>query len=379
MDKNIKNFQSRFKYKFDMDSKAIDLREMMKNYEDNGGIIPLEDIHQAIKVIYDPGTPKVPVDPYKDSEITHNSHIVASQTDFVEWKDLYLWPLFQRDVSPNHIKKIYNDFDPTAVITPCVVKFTIKGKTYYCVWDGHHTLQDCRFAGYTKFKIDYIDIDDISDEKIKADGWDPSDKIGYGIWLAGSNMIRINSKNKRPLAAYDEFMIKLETKDHDTVQINNILAKHDTRITRKPHGAGSCSQVKSVIECYELEDSRQVRGRFLDRAVQFHRTNWPGSPMELELFRPMAYLYQQADIDGIRLDADWDKEMAEMLINNYGDPETIQTKLKESYWRALDQGQGKGKIPGHDKDRVLNGLLNLYHQKGGSNVHTPRAEYVWQI
>ena len=201
MDKQIKEYQQNFKYKFDMDSKAIDLREMMKNYD--VGIIPLEDIHKAIKVVYDPGKPKTPVDPYKGASITHNSHIVASQTNFVEWKDLYLWPLFQRDVSPNHIKKIYQDFDPTAVITPCVVKFTVKDKPYYCVWDGHHTLQDCRFAGYTTFKIDYIDIDDITDDKIKADGWDPADRLGYGIWLAGSNMIRINSKNKRPLHAYD--------------------------------------------------------------------------------------------------------------------------------------------------------------------------------
>ena len=67
MDKQIKEYQQNFKYKFDMDSKAIDLREMMKNYE--VGIIPLEDIHKAIKVVYDPGKPKTPVDPYKLSLI----------------------------------------------------------------------------------------------------------------------------------------------------------------------------------------------------------------------------------------------------------------------------------------------------------------------
>jgi len=377
MDKQIKEYQQNFKYKFDMDSKAIDLREMMKNYD--VGIIPLEDIHKAIKVVYDPGKPKTPVDPYKGASITHNSHIVASQTNFVEWKDLYLWPLFQRDVSPNHIKKIYQDFDPTAVITPCVVKFTVKDKPYYCVWDGHHTLQDCRFAGYTTFKIDYIDIDDITDDKIKADGWDPADRLGYGIWLAGSNMIRINSKNKRPLHAYDEFMIKLETKDRDTVSIMNILKKHQVVPHRKSKAEKSLTQIKSAIECYELSDSNGVKGRFLDRALKFHTTIWPNAPIELEMFRPMAYLYQVADLEGNVLDNVWDNEMANLLTSTYGDPWSVQEKLKISYHRAVEDGIGKGKIAQHDRERVLNGLLCLYHQRGGKNTHTPQPAYRWQI
>ena len=81
----------------------------------------------------------------------------------------------------------------------------------------------------------------------------------------------------------------------------------------------------------------------------------------------------------MRLDADWDKEMADLITSNYGDPETAQAKLKESYWKAVENGTGKGKIAQHDKDRVLNGLLCLYHQKGGKNIHTPRAEYEWQM
>ena len=229
MDKTIKHYQSKLQHKFDMDGKAIDLREMCKNFprvHNRHGFIPLEEISQAITLVnngYQPTSHNL-YDPYEQSIIANDFTVVASHTEFVEWEQLYLWPLFQRDVSPNHVKKISLDFHPTAVITPCVIKLSINGKPYYFIWDGHHTLQVCRLHGYTKFKIDVIDVDQIPTEDIVAQGFDPHDRIGFGVWMAGNNMVRINSRNKRPLHAYDEFMIKLETNDQDTVSIWNELA-----------------------------------------------------------------------------------------------------------------------------------------------------------
>jgi len=340
----------------------------------------LDDISKAIDLVnnrYKPITKKY--DPYKNSSINNDDNVIASHTEFVEWKDLYLWPLFQRDVSPNHIKKISLDFNPTAVITPCAIKLKVKGKAYYFVWDGHHTLQVCRLHGYTKFKIDVIDIDMIPSETVEAEGFQSNDRIGYGVWMAGQNMVRINSRNKRPLHAYDEFMIKLETQDADTLSIWNIMQKHGVTPHRQSKAPKCLTQIKSAIECFEYEDSNGVRGRFLDRALAFHTRIWPQAPIELEMFRPMALLYQKADMQGISLDRQWDDEMADLITSQYGDPETAQNKLKESYWKAQENGSGKGKIPQHDKDRVLNGLLCMYHQKGGKNIYTPRADYIWQI
>jgi len=117
--------------------------------------------------------------------------------------------------------------------------------------------------------------------------------------------------------------------------------------------------------------------------LAFHTRIWPQAPIELEMFRPMAYLYQKADVEGVTLNQDWDKEMAQLITSNYGDPETAQTKLKESYWKAVQadrpEQQGKGKLAQHDRERVLAGLLCLYHQKGGKNTYTPQPEYRWVI
>ena len=55
MDKSIKQYQSKFQYKFDMDSKAIDLREMSRNFPSVGqrnGFIPLDDISEAINLVF---------------------------------------------------------------------------------------------------------------------------------------------------------------------------------------------------------------------------------------------------------------------------------------------------------------------------------------
>lgn len=384
MDKIIKQYQSKFAHKFDMDGKAIDLREMCKNFpkvKNRHGFVSLEEISHAIKLVlngYQPTSHNL-YDPYEKSIIANDFTVVASHTEFVEWEQLYLWPLFQRDVSPNHVKKISLDFHPTAVITPCVIKLSIDDKPYYFVWDGHHTLQVCRLHGYTKFKIDVIDVDQIPKEDIIAQGFDPDDRIGFGVWMAGNNMVRINSRNKRPLHAYDEFMIKLETKDQDTVSIWNIMQKHTVTPHRQSKAPKCLTQIKSAIECYDLEDDKGIRGRFLDRSLAFHTKVWPEAPIELEMFRPMAYLYQKANVEGVKLDEQWDIEIAKLLTSQFGDPETAQDRLKKSFWKANEDGTGKGKLPKDDKGRVLNGLLCLYHQKGGTNIHTPRPEYQWQI
>ena len=62
MDKSIKQYQSNFQYKFDMDSKAIDLREMCKNFpsvEERNGFIPLEEISKAINIVLNDYQPHI--------------------------------------------------------------------------------------------------------------------------------------------------------------------------------------------------------------------------------------------------------------------------------------------------------------------------------
>ena len=377
---SINNFLSQFKIKFDMKEDAIDLREMARNFPNE--VIPVQSVHEAILAVIGP-TYQVTttVDPSGGATI-HYPVLLKEYFDYVSWDQLYLWPIFQRDVAPNHVEKIYRDFDPSSVIVPCLIKITLTdNKVIYCIWDGHHTVQVCRLEGYEKFPAWIIDVDQFSDDEIVAAGFPNTDtgRIQFGCFIAGKNMRRINGLNKRPLSPYDDFLIGYETRDPKFVAMMNILRKHSCVVKRHATCAGAFTQIKSGIECYDLKDSSDTVGRFWDRALKFHRTLWPQAPLVLEIFRPLSYLYQLADLQGFTLDASFDKELGDMLVTKYGDPESAQEGIKESYWRAYGQpGKLNGIIPEHDKFRVLSGLINMYIQNGGKHL-LPAAPCQWRV
>ncbi len=378
---STKQFLSKYKIPFEMEMDAIDLRTMAENFPRK--IIPLEDIQQAIIAVVGPkfqGRGPYTYDPSGGASITYPAGTPSPRLIYADWSELFLWTLFQRDVAPNHTVKIDDDFEHTAVIVPNAIKFTIDGKVYYCVWDGHHTLQVCRLQGYNKFPLWVIDVDQVSWDTITEQGFPATEqgRIDYGIWLAGTNMIRINSKNKRKLNPYDEFMIKFECKDLTTIAINNILVKNNCFPKRHPTSAGAFTQIKSGEECYDLEDKYGNKGIYFDRALEFHRNTWPAAPLTLEVFRPLAYLYQKASTQKGTLDAKFDQELAKLLVKKYGDSETVQVSIKDSYDRAVLGGAGKGTLLSTHKEQMVDGFINLYNQHVGRAV-LPAPNYVWKV
>ncbi len=378
------NFVKKYKIPFEMKDDGIDLREMAKNYPND--IIPLEDIQQAILAVIGPKyqTNNAPYDPSGGAIITYPNDGISPRFGYINWEEGYLWPIFQRDVAPNHVEKIAKDFDPTAVIVPCAIKITLKdGRTIYCIWDGHHTVQVCKMEGYTKFPVWYIDIDHVPLTTIEAAGFGVTDdeRIKYGAWVAGTNMRRINGKNKRPLSAYDDFMIGCETRDLDYVAMLNILRKNKCVPKRHATMAGAFTQIKSGEECYNYADLYGNKGLYWDRALNFHRTTWTAASLTLEVFRPLSMLYHRAAIQGMVLPASFDKELADMLVAKWGDPDSAQEGIKDSYWSAYHRTTGNvitGNIPEHDKERVLAGLINFYKQSGGK-VILPAPNCQWIV
>lgn len=373
----INTFVRKYKIPFDMKDDAIDLREMSKNYPNE--IIPLEDILQAITTVIGPKytIPKAPYDPSGGAVIHYPDSTVSPRFGYITWEESFLWPIFQRDVAPNHVEKIYKDFDPTAVIVPCAIKITLRdGRAIFCIWDGHHTLQVCRLEGYTKFPVWYIDVDNVPLSTIENAGFGITDeeRIKYGAFIAGTNMRRINGKNKRPLSPYDDFLIGWETRDLLIVSMMNILRKNNCVPKRHSTCAGAFTQIKSGIECYEFD-----RGVSWDRALRLHRTTWKAAPLTLEVFRPLTMLFHRASVEGFDLDDAFEKELMDMLVNKWGDPESVQEGIKDSYWSAYNTpGSLKGNIPDHDKERVLAGLINFYRQQGGKHM-LPEPMCQWKV
>lgn len=373
----IKTFQAPYATKFDMESDAIDLRKMAENY--THGIIPCEDIHQGLLAVLGPNYSKKVTCLYDPNTSTSYS----PKFTYVNWDQLYLYSIFQRDIAPKHVAKLFRDWDHTAMIVPCAIKFTWKGKTYYCIWDGHHTIQTAKLMGYTQFPVWYIDIDDMPSSVITAAQFtdDEEGRINYGCWLAGRNMIRINALNKRFLEHYDRYMILLETKDAKAMQMDRIITATGCIAKRKAKTAGSWTQINAGEECYDLVlgNGLPSQGVFWKHALEFHRSVWNMSPLVLEVFRPLSYLYQAFNVGSYVIDAQFDTELEALLTSKYGDAESVHTGIKASHAHAVEHGLGRGNILKNDREIVYNGLINLYNQNCGRLVAIPQAEYVWSV
>ena len=375
----IRNFLNKFRIKFDVESDVIDLRTMSQNYSHMHGMIPCEDIHQGLVAVIGPNyTNKVNslYDPSSDLSF-------SPKFGYVKWDQLYLYSLFQRDIAPKHVLKLFKDWDHTAVIVPCAIKFTWEDKTYYCIWDGHHTVQTAKLMGYTEFPIWYIDIDGIDSNVITSAGFtnDEDGRIKYGCWLAGRNMIRINATNKRGLDHYDKFMILLDTLDAKAIMMNRIVTTTGCAPKRKAKTAGSWTQINSGEECYDLTlgNGLPSNGVFWQHALEFHRRVWPSAALELEVFRPMSYLYQAFNIGNYVIDAQFDTELENILVTKYGPPESVQNAIKVSYENAVINNLGRGQLLKNDREIITNGLINLYNQNCGRIVAIPQAVYVWSV
>jgi hypothetical protein len=375
----IKNFLSKYKIKFDVESDVIDLRTMAENYTHMHGIIPCEDIHQALVAVVGPNYTTKLTNMYDPS----SNISVSPKFGYVTWDQLYLYSIFQRDIAPKHVLKLFKDWDHTAVIVPCAIKFTWAGKVYYCIWDGHHTIQTAKLMGYTQFPVWYVDIDAIDAKVITSAGFtnDEDGRIKYGCWLAGRNMIRINATNKRGLEHYDKFMILLDTLDAKAIMMNRIIQATGCVTKRKAKTAGSWTQINSGEECFDLTLANGLpsNGVFWQHALEFHRRVWPNAPLELEVFRPMSYLYQAFNIGNYTIDAQFDTELEAILVNKYGDPEGVQLAIKTSYENAVLNNLGRGRLLKNDREIVMNGLINLYNQNCGRLAVIPTAEYVWSV
>lgn len=375
----ITRFLRNFAVKFDMKDDAIDLREMSKNYA--RGIIPLEDVRQALLTVLGPSYAddvSVPHDASGSAIIHYPESVkVNPRFGYVSWEDMYVWSLFQRDVIPNHILKLLRDWNNTCAIVPCAIRITLNtGEKIYCIWDGHHTIHAMKQKGYTKFPMWYIDLDCIADEEIENAGFSltDEDRIKYGAFLAGTNMRMINNKNKRPLSPYDDFLIGLETRDPQCMSMMNILKKNNCVVKRSADSIpGAFTQFKTGIECYELDN-----GVSWDRALRLHRKYWPAAPLELEVFRPLTLLFHRATLEGFKLDSNFEKEFMTMIINEWGDANNVHMSIKESFDNALHEQRVAGVIPEQNKILVLAGMINFYKQNSGKTL-LPHPTCQWRV
>jgi hypothetical protein len=163
--------------------------------------------------------------------------------------------------------------------------------------------------------------------------------------------------------------------------MNRIVTTTGCAPKRKAKTAGSWTQINSGEECYDLTlgNGLPSNGVFWQHSLEFHRRVWPSAALELEVFRPMSYLYQAFNIGNYVIDAQFDTELENILVTKYGPPESVQKVIKVSYENAVINNLGRGQLLKNDREIITNGLINLYNQNCGRLKVLPPADYVWSV
>jgi hypothetical protein len=351
-EQRIKNFLSNYATPFDMEDAYIDLRTMAQNYPT--GIIPSKDITDAINaVLGSPPMPRLSVDPRQ---------LNLPKFDWVPMDDVGINPIFQRDIAPNHVAKIEAMFQNDMIIVPCAIKDPVTGK--FLLWDGNHTRQVCERMGWTHLPIWYTEavIDD-------AHSLEEATKIL--ILKAGKSFLTINKTGKRPCGNYDAHMISVECGDNEAVTVQRIVDANNCQVKKASKKAGDISHIEHLYGAYDLvQASSGINGIYLSRSLKFHRDTWPKEEVRGIMMLAMARLYQQTDLQGTMLPADFDIEFGNILKKVYGQSEKVHIRLKEQFENHF------GSLGAHPVV-VTSGLVLTYnkHQKKGFKLAQPEATY----
>jgi hypothetical protein len=353
-EQRITDVLSKFSIPFDVEDAAIDLREMAKNY--SSGIIPSKDINEVIDaVLGPPPKPRCSVDP---------RNLNIPKFTWAHMDSVGINPIFQRDLSPNHVAKIEGMFEPDMIIVPCAIKDP-KSETFL-LWDGSHTRAECERQGWSHLPIWYTEAD-VDDEH----SLEEAEKIL--ILKAGRSFLTINRFGKRICGNYDAHMVSVECGITEPVIIQNIVDSNHCQIKRTSDKAGDISHIEHLYGAYDLvQASSGIKGVYLARSLKFHRDTWPMEEVRGIMMLAMARLYQQTELQtGQMLSRDFDLEFGNILTNVYGQSEKVHIRLKEQFLSHF------GSLAAHPVV-VTSGLI-LTYLKHGSKFRLAQPESTFPV
>ena len=191
------------------------------------------------------------------------------------------------------------------------------------------------------------------------------------ILKAGKSFLTINKTGKRPCGNYDAHMISVECGDNEAVTVQRIVDANTCQVRKASKKAGDISHIEHLYGAYDLvQASSGINGIYLSRSLKFHRDTWPKEEVRGIMMLAMARLYQQTDLQGTMLPADFDIEFGNILKKVYGQSEKVHIRLKEQFENHF------GSLGAHPVV-VTSGLVLTYnkHQKKGFKLAQPEATY----
>lgn len=334
----------------------IDMREMSKNYSTD--VIPWKDISDILDVMIGP-PPAAPntVDPKADPTYT-------IEMCWKPFSDMGILSAIQRDLIPDHVYGLEVDFDSTKISVILAMEDPVTGLT--CPFDGHHTSRELYRQGWTEAPVALLRA---PQEMIDND---PYQARAYLMRVAGEAFLSINLTHKKPVNGYNQFVIKVSFGDPQAVDVDNILKANNCSAVQIAKNPGEISHYPFLWGAYKLQDSNFVHGRYLDLALKFHRSTWPGEMIYGASLIGLANFFHKCERANVVLDKAFMDDLAAALKKTYRLSKFTHQGYKDAYETAHPFGSAS------DELIVTCGFVHTYNKHVGK-VKLYNPELVFKV
>lgn len=348
----LDKFMSKFTHKFSAKRGFIDMRGMSKNY--STGVIPCKDLDSLVDVLIGPA----PIKPNTVDPTATDHYTLELSWELLD--DMGILSEIQRDMIPNHIYEIELDFDSKKISVILAMQDPVTG--LICPFDGNHTRGTLRRQGWTKAPCFVLRAhpDDIKQDPMQA----RKDLMR----IAGEAFLSINLTHKKGVSGYDQFIIKRDYGDPDAVAIWNIMQAYSTNPVRISKDPGDVSHYPNVWTCYDLLDRSKNKGRYLDLALDFHRTTWPLEVVYGATLVGLANFFHKCERAKVTIDQQFFNDLT-TAVKPYKLSKFLHEGYKEAYYKANPYGSAG------DDLIVTCGFVHSYTKHIGKATYTPELQF----
>jgi len=345
---------SKFKYKFEVRKSFIDMRTMSKNYP--SGVIPCTDLDMLVEALIGPAPiKKNSIDPTKQKDYTLE----------LSWEPLDLMGILsaiQRDMIPSHVYNLEIDFDPKKISVILAMEDPVT--KMICPFDGNHTRGLLRRQGWSKVPCFVLRA---PADMIKKD---PMEARKYLMRVAGEAFLSINLTHKKGVGGYDQFIIKRDYGDPESVDIANILKAHNSQAVRIARDPGDISHYPFMRAAYDLLDRNKNKGRYFDLALDFHRSTWPLEQIYGATLIGLANFFHKCERAKVVIDQGFLDDLAKALKTTYRLSKFTHDGYKADYEKAHVYGSAG------DELIVTCGFVHTYNKHVGKvSLYTPEIQF----
>jgi hypothetical protein len=345
---------SNYAVPFNVSKGYIDMRTMSQNYPSK--VIPWQDINNLLDIVIGaPAVKRCSVDPTADPNYTVH----------LEWVTMSRFGILseiQRDMIPEHVYEIDIDFDGKKISVVLAMEDPVTG--LICPFDGHHTLRVLDRQGWDRAPVAILRA---PKEMIEQDS---QEARKYLMRVAGEAFLSINLTHKKGVGGYDQFIIKRDYGDPETIAVDNLLKSYNCRPVKIAKHQKEISHYNFLWKAWELQDSNLDKGKYLNLALKFHTELWPAEQVYGATMIGLALFFYKCEKHKVKIDKEFFEDLKTALKKSYKLSKFTHDGYKKAYEAAYEYGTAGDELV------VTCGIVHSYNKHVGKvSLYTPELNF----